>query len=516
MQHVFGTGSVFLAASFDDDSCFLTQVVSGVQVDNDDDVSTLMEAELKECSTKRSQMRLQFPGVTALNFEMLSQTLVEEVVCWDMRRHLTTKKAGYFGGCLAFSLSVEEQGWKTLHGHMTAWIAGYKELQRMLFFEVSNKRLLVERTLQKYFDRIATTEFFGTNNSTLRSSFQHDCVEKNANKRPLLKVVDNQALRGLHHISGYKACNGVFAECEECNKKFTCKQLVTSHVTKTCVIPEANGDGSNYDVGPNGAHIISTMPTPRIDAEIVKFQKTRDVAVFDTPTLLVNGRCQHHRLCRWCFCCKKSNQKGGKHVCGPKCECRCRLLDKSRLHTSIKRNSEGVLWHLWNGNHEVQPLLQFLPKWSVYNLFQNTSCQAVSKSKFAYDSNVSVITDGPIAQYQFKCHLKGTQEKDTAEYAEVDASMKKMQGRLHEDDKKETLRIICRAAFVHNKTNVISPPLASCLTRNKTRFYFSHDFVYCPLNDVMNTHSKQGIALNLQVEEYGCTYFENQPLNYLC
>jgi hypothetical protein len=45
-----------------------------------------------------------------LNFEMLLQILVEEVVGWDMQIHLTTKKAGYFGVCLAFSLSVEDRG----------------------------------------------------------------------------------------------------------------------------------------------------------------------------------------------------------------------------------------------------------------------------------------------------------------------------------------------------------------------------------------------------------------------
>jgi hypothetical protein len=150
-------------------------------------------------------------------------------------------------------------------------------------------------------------------------------------------------------------------------------------------------------MGPNGSHIASTIPTPRIDAEIVQFQKTRDVTVSDTPTLLINGRCQHHWSChvRGCFHCKKTNRKGGKHVCGPKCECRYRLPDKSRLHTSIKRNSKGVLWYLWNDDHEVQPLLQFLLKRSVYDLFQNTSCEAMAESKFACNSNVSVITDGP-------------------------------------------------------------------------------------------------------------------------
>jgi hypothetical protein len=93
MQHVFGAGSIFLTVSFDDDSCFLTQVLSGVQVDNYDDISTLTEADPKECSTKRSQTRLDIPEVTALNFEMLLQILVEEVVGWDMRRDEATKKS---------------------------------------------------------------------------------------------------------------------------------------------------------------------------------------------------------------------------------------------------------------------------------------------------------------------------------------------------------------------------------------------------------------------------------------
>ena len=73
-----------------------------------------------------------------------------------------------------------------------------------------------------------------------------------------------------------------------------------------------------------------------------------------------------------------------------------------------------------------------VPKRSTYNLLQHVSCKAVSESKFACDSNISLITDGPIGQYQFKYQLKGTQEDDTAEYAEVDASMKKDQSRLHD------------------------------------------------------------------------------------
>jgi hypothetical protein len=66
MQHVFRTGNVFLTVRFDDDSCFLTQVLAGVQVDNDDDVSMLTEDELKERCKMWSQIRLDFPGSVEL------------------------------------------------------------------------------------------------------------------------------------------------------------------------------------------------------------------------------------------------------------------------------------------------------------------------------------------------------------------------------------------------------------------------------------------------------------------
>ena len=236
MQHVFGTGSIFLTVSFDDDCCYLTQVLSGVEVDDDVNISTLTEEELKERCKERTGMRLEFPGVTALNFEMLLQILVEEVVGWDMRKDKRMQKPGYFGICEAFSLSIEEQGRKSLHGHMTAWIEGYKELQRMLFFETGMKRTLVERTLHTYFDHVGTTELFGKIRQSLHTSFQHDCEIVNSNNRSALRVVSDQELRGLRHVCGYKECDGTFAVCETCGKKFTYEELVTKHVTTSCMI----------------------------------------------------------------------------------------------------------------------------------------------------------------------------------------------------------------------------------------------------------------------------------------
>ena len=82
---------------------------------------------------------------------------------------------------------------------------------------------------------------------------------------------------------------------------------------------------------------------------------------------------------------------------------------------------------------------------------------AVSNSKFSCNSNVSVILDGPVAQYQFKCTTKGTQEDDTAAYAEVQRSIKSLEGRVHEDDRNEAIRRVCRASLIFPKEFKLPP-----------------------------------------------------------
>ena len=87
---------------------------------------------------------------------------------------------------------------------------------------------------------------------------------------------------------------------------------------------------------------------------------------------------------------------------------------------------------------------------------------------------------------------------------------------VHENDQSEALRRICRAAFAHNKKNIISPCFASYLIQHDSRFYYSSDFCYCPLKDVIHLHNKQAIRGLLKFTPKGDCFFENAALNYLC
>ncbi|CAB9528348.1 helicase PIF1 [Seminavis robusta] len=125
---------------------------------------------------------------------------------------------------------------------------------------------------------------------------------------------------------------------------------------------------------------------------------------------------------------------------------------------------------------------------------------------------MSLITDSPIAMYQIKYQHKSTQQDDTAEYGHVEQAIKSLNGRVHDNNSKEAMCRICRAAFAHNKGNIIGPSLASFLTRNNSRFYFSHQFIYCPFRLLQ----KDQMQSTLKVTASGKCYFENQALHYLC
>ena len=110
MQQHFGMGTFFGTLTCDDENSFLLQVLSGSIIDPPGDVNDLTDDELMKRVKKRKALRIQFPGLCAINFEMLFHIFVEEVIGWDCRNNKATWKAGLFGFCKALAAAFEEQG----------------------------------------------------------------------------------------------------------------------------------------------------------------------------------------------------------------------------------------------------------------------------------------------------------------------------------------------------------------------------------------------------------------------
>ena len=516
MQHHHGIGSIFLTVTFDDENSLLIQVLTQEEVDDDTPISELTDDELAARAKRRREIRLDYPGCASMNFEMLLTILTQKVIGWDMTKDCATAEPGLFGFCEAFSMAIEEQGRKTLHAHMTLWIRGFRALQRAIFFGTKVQKKEAGQSIATYHEHLVTTEMFGIMQQRKKQTiFDHPCKVEDRKERDGPNIVDEQGLRDLRHKQGYKATNGLFAFCPHCDKKWTYEEMLVALLKDDELLKEPMYAGPCRPVEEEASMDI---PKARMRARIVEFQKKIDVDVDDTPGRLINATYQHHLSlhCTSCFKCQKTAAKKKTHTCGPKCECRMRLPDCPRRTARVVTMSEGQPWFKWNGDEILQPFIEFQPRRCKYDAFQNVSCKAISESKFSCNSNAALITDGPVSQYQFKYQHKNTQDQDTAEYAELEKSMKGLNGRVHDEDSREAARLICRAAFAHNKSNIISAPLSAYLVRRGSRFYFSHKFQYCPLRDVSRLLKNQDVSGQVIYNEGGNVFFENRALHYLC
>ncbi len=513
MMHHFGMGSVFLTVTPDDENSIIMQIFAGVTIDDDRDIMDLTDEELTKRAQARESIRFDFPGAAALGFEAVLSILFEEVIGWDRKENCRNGRMGLFGDVEALVYAVEEQGRKTLHCHIILWIRGYRELQKVVFFGNEAERKVAIRKLQKYHDHLASTRLFPIKQGPVKQAFEHSCEVQLQRDRGIPDVVSLQELRWLRYKEGGKEVNYLFATCPHCNKTWTYEELINDYclngldiVDKVSMITDEEEE--QYEVS-----------RARMLGHIVHYQAYGE-ELEDCPEACINIIRNSHISChaKGCFRCSKLKGRDKKdHVCGKNCECRYRMPDLARKYTTVKFEKDSIPWFAWTGEEKSQPLIQILPKRSRYDLFQNVCCTAVSLSKFSCNTNVSLITDGPIGYYIAKYCVKPNDKDEVSEYAEVDASMKKMSTEsVHDNHRSEALRIICRAAFAHNKANIISGPMASFLTRNNSRFYYSHEFVFCPVIDVVRLHNHQDISGVLNVTPTGETYLENQALHYLC
>ena len=509
MQHHLGTGSIFLTVTFDDECNFIIQVMADDLIDSRCNTQNLSDDAVRDLTKRRHTLRLKYPGICAMFFDMMLRILIRDVVGWDTKENKPTESNGAYGKCVGFALAIEEQGRKTLHGHMTLWIEGYRQMLEGIHNGANaNRREQCAVATKAYIEHVTMTSMFyhdGTPNQMLKTALDHSgCGENNKRMRGLPEVVDDQNLRYLRHKFGYAACEGRFATCPHCDRTWTYEELLSDFLVV--------GQGVHATANPPIPGEKYPLPLDRMRAMVVQYQKDRTGVIL--PPHIVNALCQHHNSNHVKSCFKCNGKR--KHVCTSSCECRYRLPDCARKRANVRTLEEGgSRWFSWTGEREVKDLLDIQPSRHAYDLFQNVSSPAISASKFSCNNNVSLLSEGPIAQYQFKYNFKKTNQDDVEEYGHVLDIMKRTTLRKHDDDRAEARRKIIAASFGHAKKNIIGPALASHITRHGQRYRFSHQCTYCPLADLEKLIRNQSVGGVLETNK-GRTYFENCALHYLC
>ena len=525
--HNKGPPQAFLTVTYDDDNSFLVQAYADCKIDDEQNVGSLSDDELRKRAQLRTELRLRYPGIAALAFEEVLNIVMKEVVGWDCDSNKATDEDGLFGRCYACTYAVEEQGRKTLHVHILIWTHKLRDLFKKLNSEGRKSRAATRKQIANFFDSIATTELIkSTTNDKpqkqkLKQATMHNCTERVSRKRKLPEVVSEQELRNLRHMDGYAACNGAFVKCPHCTEggTFTNEQLIERFLIK----------GEQIE----GLTAYPEPGTRRLKAMFLQHQKPTTTEELNPVVIRAayNNHLSSHT--DTCFRCRKTNKKRKtgehtKHNCGTKgylptdVECRARMpaLPQPR-GTTIEETEERDVFR-FDGSVEQKPFFVLRPKRNTYDCFQNVSCFPISDSKLGTgNTNVNLLFPGPFLPYTCKYQMKKTQTDDQAEFKNVVSDMRKLldAGRKHESDRSEVMRMVIRSTFKHNSSNVVGAPMAAFLTRskNRSRFYLSHESVWLPLRDMKNTLlGKEPSARikyrgTMKIVEFQCRHYLCRP-----
>ena len=496
-QHYFGISSYFLTVTPDDDNSYLLQIYSGLKIDDDTPIDLLTNNEIEQRAKKRTQLRINYPGLSAYVFEHLLDIIIYDVIGWDTTNKCPRENyVGLFGKPKAFIASMEEQGRRTIHTHMQIWIEGMNTLQENLYSRSQTQRRQAKRKIIQNINHLSSTSFFYNTVSDYQAShFPHDCNQhESRRKRP--KIVNDEKLRELRHKHGHP----MFAYCPHCTKSWTNAELVEDYLKNAVKVR-------------NFQSYTDSNSSRRLKSLCLEYQKSENDG-FIRPEIVGAAYNIHIHT----FSCFGKDDSKKRKLEDMDLECRYRYPKRKKRKTCIENaTNEPCAWFSWTGKSENRVFKDVLLKRKGADAFVNESCTAISQSKFTCNTNIQVVTPGPLAQYGIKYTIKKTQEEDLEEYEKVENIVGNVLSKTkHKDnDRKEGIRKVLAATFAHHKESVIGAALALHITRNKSQFMFSHKTVWCPHRDFKSVLQTNKIKTSVRIHKK-TPYFESHAMHYLC
>jgi Helitron helicase-like domain at N-terminus/PIF1-like helicase len=504
MQHHFGSPTFFLTVTPDDDNHILVQIYSDEILTSLGATDRMNDDEVFALSTRKKALRIKNPGVTAYFFELMIDILFRDVIGWDkVNKTPIPSVEGIFGKVTAVTMSIEEQGRRTLHAHILLWVSNLNKVRTDLF---SNDRFVVRTAkdiIISKIDDLCSTKFVFNGEQirqpkeSLNASFPHVCIEVSENSNPHPIAAADQQIRNLRCKRPH---SDVAYHCQNnCCTEWSSKQFVTSYLQNHVKLPHISNDYA--------ANIR------RLKNKTSEFQLA-GTTDFVAPRWMVDVPYNHHNHCDGCFK-YKANQHSKSNMCD---ECRYRNPQKKRRTTVIiEVETAPQPWYLWTGEKTERPIMELNMKRSQYDMFQNICCPYIAYSKFTCNNNLSFVLPGPIAQYCTSYIVKNTQKDEVKAYEAVRTAADKMLSVAKENEtpRNVALRRLLSSSFTHQSENIVGAAMASYLTRNGSRFYFSHDNVWCPLRDIEDLLNGNSVTPAITIRDDNA-FFKCEALNYLC
>jgi hypothetical protein len=170
MQHHFGCPTFFLTVTPDDDNHILIQIYSQTFLSPQVDIDNMTDEEIFRLSNLKTDLRIAFPGICAFFFEAMLNIVLHDVIGWDKQNNCpTTASEGVFGQIQAVSVSVEEQGRRTLHAHILIWEKSLNNLRTTLYTGTEHVARAAKRQIIEKIDSLCSTDFFFPNGGTTQT-----------------------------------------------------------------------------------------------------------------------------------------------------------------------------------------------------------------------------------------------------------------------------------------------------------------------------------------------------------
>jgi hypothetical protein len=497
VSHHFGMPSYMLTVTPDDNYCILVQIYARCIIDpGGQSVSELTDKELQELDKHRVELRIKCPGICAYVFEILMEIIVEKVIGWGQKDNI-----GMLGKCLAYTLTVEEQGRLSLHAHIQIWIEKIIEATQRLWIDTNaREQRNIRKMLCQEADKHISTKLITDTDHFLRNKnvFPHDCTVDNYINRNQLVLADDQTLRNMRskHFEKNKEENP-FAICPHCYHTWTIEEIISAYLINGCKIP--------------GLTEWPETSTNRLKAMCVEYQR-EGKCNSKLPNCIPDAAYNVHQH-RRCTCFKKR-----KHICDG--ECRLNYPRRRRRKTTIDEvtTDKEIRWYKYDGSYTIISYLDILLQRTEWDAFINQSCPYISQSKFVCNTNMNLLLPGIQMAYCFKYNHKNVQEDENANHIKVTNHICNVLSRLerkHLQDRSEAISRVLGGAIMMQSTNIVGAPMASYLTRNDSRFQISHEFVWCPIRDLKTLleggHVRHYLSTGNGQATMSCT-----AMNYLC
>ena len=328
----------------------------------------------------REQTRLRYPGVCAMEYENVINTVIRYIFRWDEHEKKSVG-VGLFGETQAWCLATEEQGRKTLHGHFLIWIKnGNKLLNTLMKRETQSmeyKNALAET--KRYSDACSSAQMFADfqTGRTLEFAppFKHSgCRSKRREKqmRYTIVPVDPTAIQMMRSKKHAKELRGQLGHCEKCKVSFYMNGVIQTALN-------AGSPTSSQQIVYKGPHRQLEQRVYNHEMDFEWYKEGNEVArchrYFDISALT-----NSHSVVHTTRCFKRQPS------------CYADLPAFPIPETTLLYVNEPVRWSDWKGNIEPRYMFKVQLKRKMEDIYTNTHAPDISQIIPSNNNFASFIT----------------------------------------------------------------------------------------------------------------------------